>query len=267
MKKSPLVSVVMPAYNHGRYIARGIESVLSQTYENVELIVIDDGSKDDTWAVIESVRARSSRPFVAVTQANQGVCKTLNRGIAMSSGELVAAVASDDYFLPDKLRRQVEVFASSDDSVALVHTSAFLDYQNGAPLEDISGSYLPAVGRCFDDVLTQRVRVVAPSMMFRRSAHDAIGGFDETLAAEDVDFFVRLAAADYGFAYLPEPLMVKTVVEGSGGSQLRRLIAVHERILEKQAHRLTSERREALRALMYRHLIRLALGGGDYGLA
>lgn len=265
--QAPMVSIVMPAYNHAKYVERGIKSVLDQNYAPLELIVIDDGSRDDTWATIQRVQRESKTAFTALTQPNAGVCKTLNRGIALARGEFIAVIASDDYFLPGKVAAQVACFAAASPRVALVHTSAFLDYQNGRSLEDLTGSYRPATGACFDDMLTQAVRVVAPSMMFRRSAWEALGGFDERLAAEDVDFFLRLAAEGYEFAYVPHALMVKTVVEGSGGSQLRTLIRVHEQILEKHAHRLSPARYAALRTLMYRHLIQLAAGAGDYRLS
>jgi len=104
-------------------------------------------------------------------------------------------------------------------------------------------------------------------MMFRRTAFDEVGGFDEALAAEDVDFFLRLAAAGMAFAYIDRPMMVKTVVEGSGGSQLKRLITVHEQILQKHSDRLPKGRVTELQNLMYEHLIMLSAGAGDYELA
>ncbi len=263
----PRVSVVMPAYNHAPYIRRAIESVLDQDYPNLELLVVDDGSRDGTWDVIQTVLAESGGRFRAFSQANCGVCKTINRAVKLSTGEFVALLASDDYYLPGKISAQVEMFRDASDKLALVHTSAYLDYQNGAPLEDLTGSYRPAVGLCFEQILTQAVRVVAPSIMFRRTVFDRLGGFDENLAAEDVDFFLRIAAEGSAFGYIDRPLMAKTVVEGSGGSQLRRLIRVHEQIAEKYRDRLSSREFERQYNLMHEHLIILAAGAGDYRLA
>jgi glycosyltransferase involved in cell wall biosynthesis len=264
---NPKVSVVMPAYNHAPYVARGIRSVLEQTYDNIQLVVVDDGSTDGTWKEIERAQREARRPFLAIKQENRGICGALNRGIAATDGEFIAAIASDDYFLPRKIERQVAVFRSSTESVALVHTSAYLDYQDGCDLEDLTGSYSPAEGQCFDRVIAQEVRVIAPSMVFRRSAYVAIGGFDDGLAADDVDFFIRLSGAGYEFAYVPEPLLVKTVVERSAGSNLRTLIGVHERILDKQRYRLSDERYELLRAAMYDQFVVLAASAGDLRLA
>ena len=153
MNKSPKVSVVMPAYNHQEYVGRSIDSVVSQTYPNVELIVVDDGSTDKTWEKISEKLEKNPGLFKAVSRPNGGVCSALNEGIALSSGEFVAVIASDDYYLPTKLSDQMQLFLNLDERVGLIHSGAYLDYQNGQKLEDITGSYKPAVGSCLNDVL------------------------------------------------------------------------------------------------------------------
>lgn len=267
MNKDPLVSVVMPAYNHADYIERGVNSVLQQTYLGIELIVVDDGSTDETWKVLECLLEKSNYSFKVIRKENGGVCSALNLGIANSQGDFISIIASDDYFLPTKIEEQIRFFGGQPDSVALVHTSAYLDYQNGQALEDITGSYKPAVGACVEDVLTQKVRIVAPSIMFKRSVYDLVGGFDEELAAEDVDFFMRLAEAGYEFSYINRPLVVKTVVDKSAGSKFSSLIDVHEKILEKHRPRLTESQYSNIKKAMYDHLIILCAASGDYTLA
>src|SRR3712207_2174689 len=83
----PLVSVIIPAFNHERLVARAIESVLGQSYSAIDLVVVDDGSSDDTWRVIQEVHARSVNTFRIFTKQNQGVSATLNYGVARSSGQ------------------------------------------------------------------------------------------------------------------------------------------------------------------------------------
>lgn len=267
MSECPKVSVVMPAYNHQEYVGRSIDSVISQTYPNVELIVVDDGSTDKTWEKISEKLNDNPGLFKAISRKNGGVCSALNEGVALSSGEFIAVIASDDYYLPTKLSEQIQLFLNLKDKVALVHSGAYLDYQNGQDFEDITGSYKPAVGSCLNDVLTQKVRIVAPSIIFRRSAFDTVGGFDEELEAEDVDFFMRLAQAGYEFAYIAKPLVVKTVVEKSAGSNFSALIKVHEAILEKHRPSLDADQYKSIKVAMYDHLIILSSGSGDYQLA
>src|SRR4051795_3380132 len=103
----PLVSVVIPNYNYGRYVRQAVDSVLAQTYPSVEIIVVDDGSSDDSVALLQSYG--SSIKLVA--QSNGGVHKARNRGIEESKGEFVAFLDADDWWEPTKLARQMELFA------------------------------------------------------------------------------------------------------------------------------------------------------------
>ncbi len=120
MDMAPLVSVLIPSFNHCRYVARSIESVLNQTYQNIELIVIDDGSSDGSVQVIRNLAARHGFRFEA--QENQGVVATLNRAKQMVSGKYVALSASDDYFHPAKIETLVD-FMERHPDYALVHSN------------------------------------------------------------------------------------------------------------------------------------------------
>ena len=100
---SPLISVLMPAYNHGRYVEDAVRSVLLQDWPRVELVVVDDGSTDDTWQVLRRLKPECERRLERVvfeTQANGGTTRTMNRLVSMTSGDFVAVLASDDRFLP-----------------------------------------------------------------------------------------------------------------------------------------------------------------------
>lgn len=99
MTINSLVSVIVPAYNHGKYVQEAIQSVVDQTYPNIELIVVDDGSKDDTWQKINAMREKCEQRFVRVvfeTKKNQGTCLTLNRLLDLAEGEYIQLLASDD---------------------------------------------------------------------------------------------------------------------------------------------------------------------------
>src|SRR2546428_1998680 len=113
----PLVSVVIPVYNQERYIAEAVDSVLRQTYPDVELVVVDDGSTDRTPEIVKGYGSR----LRYMHQDNSGAATALNRGIQAASGELVGWLSSDDVYEPTKVERQVELFASRPE-ISLAYT-------------------------------------------------------------------------------------------------------------------------------------------------
>lgn len=266
MHREPLVSVIIPAYNHEGYIERAIRSVLDQTYRNIELVVVDDGSRDGTWDVISRVRAECGGCFQAYTKPNQGVSATLNFGIRKSSGEFVATLASDDRYAPEKIERQVRLFLDSPPEVGLVHASAYNDFGDGQ-LVSLQGQYTPAVGQCFVDLVSLQVGAVAPTIMFRREAFDRVGGFDEELVAEDVDFYASLAAAGYEFRYDPTPLLFKTAYGKNLGGRPDLCFPSHFRTLAKHADRFSPEEYRRIENIIYLGMGRAAAGAGMLRLA
>ena len=121
MTDAPLISVLMPAYNHGRYVAASVRSVLSQDWPRIELVAIDDGSSDDTWDVLQSLRAECEARCERVEmqrQENSGTCATINRLLAAAHGEHVGILASDDMYLPGALRA-LEKPLAADSGVGL----------------------------------------------------------------------------------------------------------------------------------------------------
>jgi glycosyltransferase involved in cell wall biosynthesis len=107
--QTPQVSVIIPAYNGDRYIVQAVESVLGQTFTDLEIIVVDDGSSDRTYQVLQPYLDRISYIY----QENQGVAAARNRGIKEAKGDLIAFLDQDDFFLSDKLASQVALFRSS----------------------------------------------------------------------------------------------------------------------------------------------------------
>lgn len=263
----PLVSVVIPAYNHEKSVARAIGSVLGQTYSNLELIVVDDGSADRTWHIIKEVLTNSTTKFQVHTKPNEGVAATLNYGVVRSSGSYIAVLASDDYYLPEKIERQVALFAHSSPTTALVHSGAYLDYGDGKQLLDLTGTYVPAIGLCFKELLSQRMRIVAPSIMVTRDAYQRVGGFDESLVAEDVDFHVAVAARGFEIQYDPAPLVVKTVGVTNLGRHPESIAGVHFKILQKYRGSLSAAEYAVLEEEIYRHVGQAAAAQGMFGLS
>ena len=131
--RTPQVSVVIPAYNCAAYVGQACDSVLSQTYTDWEIIVVDDGSKDDTRLVLDKYGDRRVR---YVYQENQGVSLARNHGIQLARGEFVAFLDADDFFLPDKLASQIAVFAAQP-NLGIVHSGWRLVNSIGEAIKDI----------------------------------------------------------------------------------------------------------------------------------
>lgn len=184
--EDPLVSVILPTYNHAHYLPESIGSVLSQSYSSLELIIIDDGSFDETQAVVQRYSDRAVR---YVSQRNRGLAAARNLGVSMARGEFVAFLDADDRFLPDHLRVSVAAFQDHTD-VAFVCG----DLRTFGPLSDFVHIHAcdPTPDH-FASMLRGCFIVNIGTCLFRRSALLAVDGFDETRrACEDLDLFFRL---------------------------------------------------------------------------
>ncbi len=128
--ETPLVSVIIPAYNHENYVQDTIKSIINQTYENIELIVLDDGSKDFTWQKIEEMREECKQRFVNVifqTKKNEGTCKTLNTLVDLSKGDFIYIIASDDKAKSTAIEKEITFLKNNNDFALCVGDSEFID--------------------------------------------------------------------------------------------------------------------------------------------
>jgi len=180
------VSVILPTYNRGWIVAEAIESVLSQTFKDYELIVVDDGSTDDTAKILQGFQDH----ILVITQENRGVSAARNRGMAKARGRYFAFLDSDDLWLSEKLSEQTSFFASHPH--ALICQTEEIWIRNGARVnpkekhKKLSGDiFIPSLALC----------LVSPSaVMIRRELFDDVGGFDESLpACEDYDLWLRVS--------------------------------------------------------------------------
>ena len=198
--EKPLVSVIIPTHNRGWCLNDAVDSVFSQTYGTYELIVVDDGSSDDT-------QERLSRydNMTVLTQPNRGVSAARNRGIASSKGELIAFLDSDDIWLPEKLSAQVDFFRRHPEAEICQTQENWI--RNGKRMNPgrrhakNSGFFFQrSLGLC----------LVSPSaVMIRKRLFSMVGLFDETLpVCEDYDLWLRINAAIPIFL-IDEPLIIK----------------------------------------------------------
>lgn len=204
-----LVSVVMPAYNSGAFIAESIRSVFAQTYGDWELIVVDDGSADDTAAVARSFADADAR-ITVVARENGGQAAARNTGLELARGDVVAFLDSDDLWLSDKLRLQLD--ALNDSGADLIFSDGYV-FADGEPEREADGfSIVPGLtgGAQMFRLLFERNRVATLSVVVRRAALDAVGRFDADRRyqnCEDYDLWLRLARAGASFYGMTEKLM------------------------------------------------------------
>jgi glycosyltransferase involved in cell wall biosynthesis len=199
---APRVSFVIPTYNYGRYIAGAIDSLLSQTYGPIELIVIDDASTDDTGRVLDSY-LQDPRVRIVRHTTNHGHIRTYNEGLRMARGEFVGLLSADDVCLsPTAVERQVAVF-DSDPQVGFVYSALTVVDDTVSVL--FTAPQWPADGirpgiEEFRRLLFENL-VPASGTLVRKALHERLGYYDEGLAhAGDWDLWLRLAAhAPVGF--------------------------------------------------------------------
>jgi len=202
----PTVSVVIPTYNYGRYVARAVDSVLAQTRPPRDVVVVDDGSTDDTHEVL----ARFGDRIHVIRQQNCGVSQARNNGAAASEGDLIAFLDADDFWHEDKLACQVEAYRGRPDA-GMVHCGLQEVDVDGNPLGPKLDGLDGWVAK--DLLLLQRtVILAAPSnAIIPRAVFDEAGGFDPALStAADWDLCFRIAVGR-PFVYVPELLVSYTL--------------------------------------------------------
>ncbi|QDC88112.1 glycosyltransferase family 2 protein [Candidatus Methylopumilus universalis] len=152
MTRNPLVTVVIPSYNHQTYVAQSIQSVFSQTYKEVELIVIDDGSSDASAKVIQKLMHGDKFKFIA--RKNRGLATTLNEGIKLAKGQYICFLASDDYFMPKRVEHAVSRLKGSDDDLIAVYTDGLVMDSKNKKLSKFSDIYpRPFVGDVYSNLI------------------------------------------------------------------------------------------------------------------
>lgn len=209
---NPLVSVIIPTYNRTKLIQRALKSAFDQTYPNFEVIVVDDGSTDQTVLQLEH-----HPHLVLIHKKNEGVSAARNTGIGQARGKLIAFLDSDDEWLPKKLERQVEFFEKNPE--AMICQTDEIWIRNGKRVNPMK-KHKKYSGWIFKECLP--LCIVSPSaVMMRRELFDIVGNFDESLpACEDYDLWLRVAAR-FPIYFIGEKLVVKY---GGHADQLSRTV-------------------------------------------
>jgi glycosyltransferase involved in cell wall biosynthesis len=214
----PLISVIIPTYNRSSLVLEAVDSVFRQTFTDFELIVIDDGSTDETVEVFKPYKGR----FEYCRQNNRGVSAARNQGLRMARGQWIAFLDSDDYWLPEKLETQIHFFSQTPE--ALICQTEEIWIRHGRRLNPLN-KHQKLSGDIFAPSL--RLCLVSPSaVMIKKELFDRVGCFDETLpACEDYDLWLRISS-QLPIYLIDQPLVVK---RGGHSDQLSRITPALDR--------------------------------------
>jgi glycosyltransferase involved in cell wall biosynthesis len=205
----PLVSVVIPAYNAAQFIERTLVSVLTQTYRNIEVLVVDDGSKDETAQIVEVLAQQDDRIHL-LQQPNAGVAAARNLGIQYAKGEFIAPIDADDIWYPQNLEKQVETMIEGGDAVGLVYSWSVDIDETGGLLGGFCAAQIQGV--VFPTLICHYFLRNASASLIQRSCFDTVGYYDSSLrkhyaqGCEDWDLYLRIAER-YEFRVVPEFLI------------------------------------------------------------
>lgn len=237
----PLVTVIIPAHNHELYIEECIHSVLSQTYANIQLIIINDGSTDNTEGVIKNMIANKNltRDIEYYSQDNQGVCRTLNRGIKLSKGKYIASIGSDDIWIKDKIEKQV-TFLERNNEIGLVFTDTFF-IKNKSKLALRHTDYKPDIKKYFlkgiqnvniHNKLLYDCFIPAISVMMRKDCLEIVGYYDEDLPSEDYNMWLRFTM-HYPIAFIDEALAYQRKHDKNASGKIYKSFSAIAKIVQK----------------------------------
>ena len=205
----PTVSVIIPTHNRLQMLKRAIRSVLTQTYEHFELIVVDDNSTDDTEAVVASFEDNRLRYFKH--DVNKGASAARNTGIKHANGEYIAFLDDDDEWLPTKLEKQVHVIQNAPEKIGLVY--CWMDYFKNGKL--VRKHHPTLKGSVFDKVLDEQRLGGCPTLLVRGTVINKVGMFDESLRRGNDGDFIRRVCRKYHVDFVPE-VLVKVHVAHDG---------------------------------------------------
>lgn len=199
---APLVSFAVPAYNHAAYIGQCLDSIADEPYPNKELWIVDDGSTDNTAAVIREwiVRRRPAFPVDFVSRPNRGVSATLNELIGKYRGQYLRPCSSDDYLVPGTLEAMIRALEANPSKQIVIGDATVIDMQ-GRKVSDSTifdyhrgrkANYFSDAG--LQEEIIKRWSLAGPLQMVRRGFYEAMGGYDEKLKVEDWDLMLRTVA-------------------------------------------------------------------------
>lgn len=229
IEKKPKVSVIIPTYNRAHLIDKSIQSVLNQTYQNFEIIIVDDASTDNTEEVVNSFA--SQKIIYLKHEKNKGANAARNSGIAIAKAGLLAFNDSDDKWMPTKLEKQIKIIENAEHNVGIVYTGFYQIINNNK-------SYIPSIyvkqkdGNIHQSLLDGNF-VSTQTVLVKKECFKKLGFFDEELPRlQDWELWLRLSKC-YKFKFIDEPLVIAVVQPNSITNNSNALAVALELIITK----------------------------------
>lgn len=203
--EKPLVSVIIPCYNAEKFVEQAVRSIMEQTYQNLEIICINDCSKDSTGTILRKLAKEDSRIVCVENEENLKLPKTLNKGITLAKGEYIARMDADDISLPERIEKQIKFMLSHNDIDIVGCNSQHIDeYGNIRAYR----TYMPIEHRKIAKQMTWKCVLVHPSVLAKKSFFEDVGGFNEQLSyAEDYELWISAIIKSKKMANLQDILL------------------------------------------------------------
>lgn len=211
MDKNPRVSVLMPVYNGERCLREAVESILNQTFTDFEFVIVDDGSTDNTWQILQGYAANEPRIALVRNETNVGLARSLNKGLELARGEYIARMDADDVSLPERLATQV-AFLDEHPEVGVVGCAAYVIDAEGSPTSIMRQPTMHGLilwSLCFSTPF------IHPTVLLRKAVIERVGWYDDVLSAnQDRDLWQRLSSVTR-FANLSDAFLSYRIHPGS----------------------------------------------------
>lgn len=227
-----LISIVVPAYKAANVISATLDSILAQTYQPIEVIVVDDGSPDNTAEVVAPYVAKHGEFLRLVRKPNGGVASARNAGFAQSKGAFVLFLDQDDIITPSHVQRLHAALKANADWGVAYSAARYIDESGEKNLGDI---VLPKSGHLLPELVLRRVALPSTGVgLIRRSVVEIVGGYDEQRnTVADIDYWIRVARAGYAIGYVPDVSFWYRISPDSMSSQARKQETEDLSLLEK----------------------------------
>jgi glycosyltransferase involved in cell wall biosynthesis len=213
LQNSPLVSVIALCYNHEKFLDECLQSVVNQTYSPIELIIVDDYSKDNSRLKILDFCKKKIQVQYIFNDKNIGNCASFNFGFKLAKGKYIIDLSTDDVLKPNRVKEQVEKFEESENIGVVTSDAEYIDEKSNYLGNFYQKNLLLKSEKMYESLLKSSF-ILPSTMMIRKSVLDELGGYDEKLAYEDFDFWVRSSRL-FTYAHVPKILVQQRIIAGS----------------------------------------------------
>ena len=226
--KKPLVSIVIPSYNHAKYIENSVLSIINQTYKNIELIVIDDASSDNSVEILKHLQKKYKFNLI-IREKNSGLLKNLNYTLDIVQGEYLCMLGSDDMFYKDKIEKQVKCFLNNNNIAICYGNVTYID-TNGKIIKNGKTKHFRK-GYVFNKIIFKNF-IPLPTIMFKTQIIKEFNGFDERYFLEDYPLLLKITKK-YPIDFIKDPVTYYRLHSENVSSNMLKMIKEVEKILSE----------------------------------